>query len=141
MHSRPSHVSLVLTRKSPLSRPMHDSRIVPANNIAGLPPLDFKHVPVLRSVREQPLNQICGLGLRHAATVRILQMMQMVRDVQIHATRPFVLLHNSVAPERVRLRVDVPQKVRFGRGLASRVHQTVGAHVVVLQKLRLEIGG
>lgn len=138
MNRRPTHVPFELALEGSLARPVHDGRIVPTNQVPDVPPLHAQHVPFLRRVVEECLDQLGALGFRHARPVRVLQMVKVVGNVQVRPPRRSVELYDLVPSERERLRVHRRQVLGLGARLAPTVPEAVGADVVVLDELSLE---
>lgn len=144
-----AHVALEPAHERAGARAVHDGRVVPADEVAGLAPVDAEHVLVLSRVREERLDQSRRLGLRHAAAgvcpvcvrVRILEVVQVVRDVQVRAARGLVALHDSVPPERVLFRINVLQELGLWTCLLARVPEAVGADVVVFEQPGFQVPG
>ncbi len=141
MHRGPSHIPLEPALESTPSRPVHDGRIIPAHHIPVLPPLDAEQVLILRRVREQALDQLRALRFLDPAPVGILQVVQVVRDVQVHSAARLVALDDPVAAERVCFRVDRGEKLGLRAGLAPAVPETVRSDVVVLEELTFQVRG
>lgn len=138
MHRCPTHVPLKFALESPLARPMHNGRVIPTNHVPDISPLDTENVLLLRRMRKQRLNQFGTLWFRDPGPVHMLEMMQVVRNVQVHPTRGFVELHDLMPSEWVCLRVHGCQVLGLRARFAPTVPETVGANVVVFDQLGLE---
>jgi hypothetical protein len=153
MHRTPSHIPGIFFHKRAFPSFVHHTGIVPHDQIPLVLPLDADHVLVLRSVREQSLDELGAFGLRHPLVrlllgrhkVRrprcfVLQMVHVVRDVEVLAPAGPVGLQNLVSAKGVFLGVDVSEPFTvLGRGLFARVHKAVCPNVVVLLELSAQV--
>jgi len=154
MNRTPPHIPLEPPHERPLARPMHHGRVVPRHQIPGTLPLDTKHVFLLRRVREKPLDELCALGLRDAleglrgrgcearrAGGAVLEVVQVVCDVEVLPAGWLVGLEDAVAAEGGGFGVDVTEVRAVGwSGFFARVHEVMGADVIVLGEVEQEGG-
>lgn len=128
MHRRPTHIAPKPALEAAPSRAVHDTGIIPEDQIALILPLDGEDVLGLGGVGVELVKELLGLfGLQ------ALDMVHMRRDVQVHPSRGLVPLDESVPTHWVRRWVDVVEEVRRG-GLAG-VPQRVRCDVVLVQQL------
>jgi len=161
MHRTPSHIPLILPHECPLSRPVHDGRVIPRHEVARVLPFDTEDVFLLSCMRQELFDEICRRWLGNALERSVfcgrecwrlgscvLKVVHVIGNVQIPPTGRFMYLQNAVAAERVSLGINIfePGAI-FWRGLLARVHYAVGADVVVCLKVgeeggwELSIGG
>lgn len=128
MHGGPSHITAILALEGAGTGAVHDTRVVPGNQVARVLPLHLEDILGLLGVGIQGLEEMAALGVGQA-----LDVVDVRGDVQVGAAGGFVPLYEPMPTERVVLRHDVSEEIRR-RALAA-VPETVRRHVVVLQEL------
>lgn len=132
MHRGPPHIPRIFPLKRAGAGAVHDTRVIPRDQVSGILPLHLQHVLGLLGVGVQLLEEIPALGLGQA-----LDVVDVRGDVQIGAAGGLVPLHETVPAEGVVLGHDVREEVR--RGASPAVPQAVRGDVVVLDEPRFQV--
>lgn len=155
MDSSPPHISGILLHKRAQACFVHHASIVPSNEVSLVLPFNADNVLRLSGVCEQSLNEFGTLWLRHTLkwlllgghkVARlgnpILQVVHVVRNVDVLAPAGPVCLYNIVAAKGEILGIDVLEPLAVFRcRLFSRVHQIVAADVFVLEQIFSQVVG
>lgn len=139
MNRAPPHIPLVSACKCPLPRPMHDAGVIPNHQIPWLLPLDTTHILILRRMRQQVLNQLRAFLLIHSISITVLQMMQMIRNIQIPPPAPLMHLHNPMSAKRILFHIDVFHVRTSRHSLHPTMPQTMRTDIILLQQRLLHL--